>query len=238
MAKQYEKKTMKTQQNRGLSVVLLSFMTFVFGYLAASWFDVNQFSHWVGAHFQTTQAKQVAPISSIETALAHPKLEFYTLLANDSTTHVSSEVKTSDMVPTIATQYKTGQALASAQPMNLEVSSGTVNQTVGAPIESAHAPIIAKTEAPKTVLPSPVTRSVGAYSVQVGSFRVLREAQRMKAGLMMKGFSVNIITVNQQAVYWYRVMIGPFDSLPRVQQARVDFARTEHISGMIRKLDA
>jgi cell division protein FtsN len=77
-----------------------------------------------------------------------------------------------------------------------------------------------------------------AYLVQVGSFRNMREAERMKAMLVMKGFDVHIASAIQQHVNWYRVIIGPFSSRIEAQQAQGAFARREHVMGMIRKMDA
>lgn len=242
MVKQFERKPTKSQQSQGLNAVWLCFVTFVFGYLAASWCDVNQLSHWVSAHVQSKPVIENTPnLQASAPKVTHPKLEFYTLLANESLSRPNAAVKTAPAVTTVGTQYKdiaiksspvdaqykekqvqTAQVSSASEPMELAVTQ-PVSERAPLPLPAT----------PKTVMP----KSSGAYSIQVGSFRALTEAQRMKAKLIMKGFSVDIVTVNQQATYWYRVMIGPFASLSQAQQAQLAFSRQEHITGMIRKLD-
>lgn len=235
MAKQFEKKPIRRQQGRGLSAVLLSFMTFVVGYLAASWVDVNQLSHWISSSLMSSQVTQDVPKPQAETALAHPKLEFYTLLANDSTPHVAANPKTTDIATNISQQqYKNNQPSEPAKTVNLDKPTLPI-KVASAQQEPTHPSLNIEDEPLRPV--AKVAKPVGGYSIQVGSFRMLREAQRMKANLVMKGFAADIATVNQQSTYWYRVMIGPFSSMSQAQQVQLAFSRAEHISGMIRKQD-
>ncbi len=241
MVKQFERKPTKSQQSQGLNAVWLCFVTFVFGYLAASWCDVNQLSHWVSAHMQSKPVVENTPnFQASAPKVTHPKLEFYTLLANESLSRPNVAVKTPTAVTTVDTQYK--DVAIKSSPVDTQYKEKPVQtaqvSTASLPMELAVTQpvperVSSQPTAPKTVMP----KTSGAYSIQVGSFRALTEAQRMKAKLIMKGFGVDIVTVNQQATYWYRVMIGPFASLSQAQQAQLAFSRQEHITGMIRKLD-
>ena len=75
------------------------------------------------------------------------------------------------------------------------------------------------------------------YLVQLASFRHLEEADRLKALLVMKGFPVSIASTKQQGLPWYRVVMGPFNSKVQAQQAQSAFARREHLTGMVRRVD-
>ena len=91
-----------------------------------------------------------------------------------------------------------------------------------------------KNKIPET---SPASNPKEAYLVQLASFRHLHEADRLKAVLVMKGFTVNIASVNQQGMPWYRVVMGPFTSKNQAQQAQSECARQEHLMGMVRRVD-
>lgn len=77
-----------------------------------------------------------------------------------------------------------------------------------------------------------------SYLVQAASFKYREEAQRMKASLILKGFPANVIVITRDQTNWYRVMIGPYVSKEQAQKVNVAIARSEHITGMVRKMDA
>ena len=77
-----------------------------------------------------------------------------------------------------------------------------------------------------------------AYLVQIASFKRKQEAERMKAMLAIKVFNVNVAIVTQQQIQWYRVILGPFSSRTQAEQARASISASEHIMGMVRKMDA
>lgn len=109
MTKKIEKKSPRSYQGQGLSALWLCFLMFVFGYLAASWFDVNQLVKWVGNRFAGHPAVEKVIAEKSETIKPvreqHPKLEFYTLLTTDAGLHNPSSEPT-----TIDVQYKPIQA--------------------------------------------------------------------------------------------------------------------------------
>jgi len=257
MAKKIEKKPHRSQHGQRLSALWLCFLMFVFGYLAASWFDVNQFGNWVGSQFKSHPATEPASVkkSMVEkpTVEQHPKLEFYTLLSSDSGLHINPNASTE--TATVNMQYK-------SVPDKLHNAPSHVAASASAPMElaitaPASEPVPASVQTPKPArvvsTPKPAPKSVpkpgftpafeptrmentkGRYVIQVGSFRILEDAKRLREKLAARGFSTNITPVSQQSTYWYRVMVGPFSSLMQAQQAQSSIANREHITGMIRK---
>ena len=84
MTKKIEKKSTQSQSDQKLSALWLCFLMFVLGYLAASWFDVNQLVHWINSnlsnHAPTTKTIKHHSRHLAKVTKLHPKLEFYTLL--------------------------------------------------------------------------------------------------------------------------------------------------------------
>ncbi len=258
MTKKIEKKSTLSQPGQKLSALWLCFLMFVVGYLAASWFDVNQFVTWVSAHLSghppTEKSFEKKP-EDVATAIEqHPKLEFYTLLANDSGLRVTPSAQINATEAAIVDmQYKNvpektpnfvPQASPS-QPMELAVTAPAAPPQ---PVFRRPEPVSKRPEptqlAPKPVYtqsrPAPIPTAEkprGRYGIQVGSFRSPTEAKRMRDKLGMKGYPATIVSVTQQSSYWYRVVLGPFSSLAQAQQVQMSLSRREHITGMIRKID-
>ena len=263
MTKKIEKKSPRSQHGQGLSVLWLCFLMFVFGYLAASWFDVNHFVSWLSNSFSGHAAAEKNSSKKIETVavppIQHPKLEFYTLLTSDSGLHINPSAKLSSTEPaTIDMRYKNVPDKSSnltpvpapSAPMELAV---TAPASGPAPSESSHPVFKQPDPLPRVVSkptqpaprplpvaprPMPITTAdqrQGRYTIQVGSFRSLTEATRMRDKLGAKGYRASITPVMQQSNYWYRVIVGPFSSLGQAQQAQSSLTYREHITGMIRK---
>ena len=254
MTKKIEKKSMRSHQGQHLSALWLCFLMFVVGYLAASWFDVNQFVSWVGAHLSGHPAveKNIAkkPEETTPPIEQHPKLEFYTLLANDSGLHAPSSTKIDATAErTVDMQYKNvpdkpSEQIAQtrpSQPMELAVTAPSSPSPSPQPIPKHIEPVqLAPKPAYTQPRPAPVPTADklrGRYGIQVGSFRSAIEAKRMRDKLSLKGYSATIISVTQQSTYWYRVVLGPFSTLAQAQQVQMSLSRREHITGMIRKID-
>lgn len=225
MAGHYRKKKIARRNSNWLGQLLLVSVIFVAGYMSASIYNLTSLSAWVGTHVLAKSGTQ--PMIALQPAqLPKPKFEFYTLLANEKVAGSGT------MQPATSAQAPATPAIAAAPVKALPLHAplapvAAVVATVGA------APVVSATKVPAF----PVNTK-GAYLVQVGSFKSMREAERMKVSLVMKGFDVKIAMVNQQRVNWYRVIIGPFGSKTQAQQAQLAFARSEHVMGMIRKMDA
>lgn len=214
MAGNYRKKNAPRENSNRLGQLFLVLGVFVAGYMSASLYNLASLSSWLDTHVLSNRGIQAITKPALQQAqLPKPKFEFYTLLANERI----AESKSSSAAAT-------NPALAAAEPVkNLPL----------------HAPL-APVAAVASVGPAPVVSADSkiAYLVQVASFKSMREAERMKVALVMKGFDVKIAMVSQQQINWYRVIIGPFGSKSQAQEAQLAFARSEHIMGMIRKMDA
>ena len=219
MARDYGRK--KSPRHRGSvsKQLLLVLVCFLFGYLSASIFDFTSLSNWVNTTLRAEHTVQTAkkPVPQ-QAALPKPKFEFYTLLAKE-------RVETAVPVTTIAAHPVAATSTSSVA--NLMVAKGPL----GSPLPVSN---VASARPPS----SPVVNNKNAYLVQVGSFKSKQEAERVKASLTLKGFLVNVSAVTQQKTNWYRVTIGPFASRPEAIKAQGAVARSEHIVGMIRKMDA
>lgn len=66
----------------------------------------------------------------------------------------------------------------------------------------------------------------GLYILQVGSFRSLAEADKLKAQLAFLGIesSIQSVIINNDGT-WYRVQVGPYKNLKDLQQARATLQR-------------
>lgn len=242
MAKDYRKKfpTPRNKKSGGASKQLsLVFLSFLCGYLSSSIVDLNSLSTWVHTTMlakgkNTAQTQQVAQ----QAPLPKPKFEFYTLLAKDHTSNPAAVVAldNSHLTPVVSAP----QTLASnvAAP-----TAPTVPHEKVASLPVAHAAVPTTPVGPPVVaaIPASSPAAVAAknsYLVQIASFKSRQEAERMKAQLTLKGFNVNIALINQQQMNWYRVILGPFPSRLHAEKAQVAVAHSEHIIGMIRKMDA
>ena len=237
MTKKIEKKSPRAHHGQGLSALWLSFLMFVFGYLAASWLDVNQLVTWVSNHLKTQSvAKKDVSTSEIVEPLTeqHPKLEFYTLSTDDAGLRSSVSEKVSSTTDAVVVDQQSKSALEKpnrALPL-VSAQSGPMELALTTPA-SASTPAPIST----SLSPSVADKVKGHYVIQVGSFRSVTEAKRIRDRLETKGYSVNIVPVTQQSTNWYRVMVGPFPSLVQMQQTQSLLSRREHITGMSRKID-
>lgn len=74
------------------------------------------------------------------------------------------------------------------------------------------------------------------YMIQVAAVTRRPDAEHLKRTLAAKGYSVMIISPDNKAG-WFRVVVGPFHSRADASQIQDKIGRTEHIQGMIRKVD-
>lgn len=80
--------------------------------------------------------------------------------------------------------------------------------------------------APKTAAKgAPVTQPKAAvvvhqYILQAGAFKNLADADKVRAGLILQGYNVQIKAVQIKGVTWQRIIVGPYKTLSEAQQAR------------------
>jgi cell division protein FtsN len=211
------------------------------------------------------EAENAADKPVKQATLPKPKFEFYTLLSKDTTAATSMPRG----VPGTATSTIPGSQIAAAAPITsgtsqqqpvtsatqqgssgdqlAEKAPSVVNQdTTGAPASNLSVPVaeskpVLESKPIGAGAESPVAKLAGkeTYMIQVAAVTRRQDAERLKASLTLKGYSVMIIspTQPQAKVTWFRVVIGPFHSRADAERAQVNVARTEHIQGMIRKVD-
>lgn len=225
-------------QNRGqFLLVLISFAT---GYLSSSIMNINQLGNWMNENLafgdlnipiakSHAPATQLASSAADKKVVATPKLEFYTVLTQNSKVSVPVGTELSKMVkPTkVATAQPQIQAKAQVQPQPPK----TVE------VESAK-PIFVQPEVSSTAKASASGTKKTIFVVQLASFRYREQAERLRAKLLMKGFDAKISEARQGNAQLFRVMLGPYANLSEAQKAKVVFQAKEHSSGMIRQMDA
>ncbi len=58
----------------------------------------------------------------------------------------------------------------------------------------------------------------GTYTLQVGAYRNLSDADRVKARLALLGIEADIYTVKVSDEKWHRVIIGPYNNTDKLRQ--------------------
>ena len=77
---------------------------------------------------------------------------------------------------------------------------------------------------------------VKAYMLQVGSFRELADADRLRAKLTLRGHQALIQSVaGRGAELWHRVRLGPYDNLLSAERARAKLAMSQ-LNAMVLKI--
>lgn len=209
---------MGRKNSGGVGPLMSAFLAFVFGYLFATVFDFNTMSTWVNDNIlqnRTNKNTHKNQRSYAKRPANKPKLEFYTLLAEGS----NSASKKDSRPKSVAMNTE------AVPPVNLDV-------TKTLPL---HEPLAPKNKLEEQKLGQ---ASIDKFIIQVGSFKVKSEADKMRAALVMKGLNASISEVNQQNVSWYRVVVGPFLTKQEAQKLQLNLAKNERIAGMIKKVEA
>lgn len=212
MTKKTSVKKFKRGDGGGVGSLMLAFVAFVFGYLVATIFDINQMQAWINNKIQAESKVKSQP--KIAKTHTKPKLEFYTLLAQNKDRQILEPSKISEP----------SKKLVEPEPPKDLKSTTKVLPVPGT--------LVSKVESVSNVT------NLSKYVLQVGSFKSKAEAERMRANLVIKGFDVMIASVNQQNQNWFRVMVGPVISLKEAETLKSNLASRERINGMIRKVDA
>jgi cell division protein FtsN len=89
------------------------------------------------------------------------------------------------------------------------------------------------THSPATTTPKAI--EPGSYILQVGAFRSLEEADRLKASLALQGISAHIESADINGTTWHRVRVGPFTSMGELNDTNNKLKR-KGINAMLLKL--
>lgn len=209
----------------------LMLLAFICGYLFTSVYDYEQLKTII---LNVVLDKSSASIqkSAQVAVIPKPKLEFYTLLTKEDSEqkpsvdeNIASAKEVSQAVRAIVTHPQ--EYPPEKHPEFGAVASNHPEQDLRHPEQSEGSP-----DARHEMISS------DQYMLQLASFRRPEDAQKMRASLLMKGFTANITPFNQQGSQWFRVTLGPFSSKMDAERIQGSLARSERIVGMIRKIDA
>lgn len=116
----------------------------------------------------------------------------------------------------------------------------TQNETTPS-VQSPKAALLHPPAAPSVTAKRPLAQQKkikANFVVQLASFHQKKDAEQMKAELILKGFSATIESINRQNRQWYRVVMGPFSDRIEAEKAQVAVARSAHTMGLVRKMNA
>ncbi|ASQ46879.1 SPOR domain-containing protein [Legionella clemsonensis] len=225
MAKDYGKRRQGRQKSSAPKQFLWIVASFLCGYLTANIFDFSSLNNWVHKNVLAQDEPEPQPkaVAKQET-LPKPKFEFYTLLAKD---HSPPTVLPRPALATPAKPAMPPQSSQIAAPVTVAKAPAMTSQ-VKAPVTEAK-PLTATT----------ITNKLKeSYLVQMASFKNKQEAERLKASLTLRGFDVHIVAASPQQGGWFRVILGPYKSKMEAEKIQLAVAHSEHIKGIVRKLDA
>ena len=204
--------------------LLYVFISFLLGYLSASIFDFTSLKHWMDTQLLAQHRELVA--TKVKSQPAHvpaPKFEFYTLLANEHRESLRA----------------VNHEQLSIKPASALVHTSSIKAAdVIKVTDTTKAQVLSSKPVQISAIKPAVVSSSETYLVQVAAFKTMQEVEHMKALLSLRGYVVRVTVINQHGVNWYRVNLGPFKSQMLAQKARVLIAQSEHMAGIIRKIDA
>lgn len=223
MSKDYVSRRRPTRQKPQTAKRLLTILTsFLCGYLVATVFDFTSLTTWVNKNVLNHKNPPLQlEVKATPVVRPKPKFEFYTLLSKDNSAPLT--VNRSTPPPVVAA--RTGMQ----QPSVSAVSTATHATHQSTP------PVLAAEKKPLSSA-NPVNKE--SYLIQMASFNKKQDAERLQASLVLNGFDVTISSIAQQNITWFRVNIGPFSSRIEAAKAQMTIARSEHMKGIIRRMDA
>ncbi|KTD43740.1 SPOR domain-containing protein [Legionella quateirensis] len=234
MARDYGTKRSTQHRRSAPHQLLIILVTFLLGYLTATFWDPQTISTWMNTQVLANHEKpQVAAKAEPQRAQVppKPKFEFYTLLTNEKgATQPAANSNSSANHPTTATV-----ATTTARPS--PVTNGTAavttaaNNSVKPKTPVTNQPAAVKVAVGKPLPPAQGGR--GSFLVQVAAFKARQDAEHMKGLLILKGFDVNVVPVTNAHGNWFRVVVGPYANRVLAQKAQITLAKTERLRGMV-----
>lgn len=224
MSRSYARNRSSRSHSAAQGKFLVALASFLSGYLVATVFDMASLTTWVNKtllnHDKTAPAHQVAVKHHEQ---PKPKFEFYTLLSKETG------------IPATA---NTHPQAAAPRPAASPPASNTIPSTAVLQSAAQHATQAVVVAESKPVQPiAKVNPARETWQIQIASFNRRKDAEHLKASLVMRGFDVSITPVSQRNMTWYRVIVGPFASRESATKAQVIVARSERMKGMIRKVE-
>ncbi len=78
-------------------------------------------------------------------------------------------------------------------------------------------------------------KNIHNYLIQVASFKKFSDADRLRASLILQGHLAKLSKFQNNSITWYRVEIGPFNSLQQAKQKQALLEKLNH-AGLIKQL--
>ncbi|WP_298625488.1 SPOR domain-containing protein [uncultured Legionella sp.] len=233
MARDYGTRRTTRQKGSAPHQLLVIAVTFLLGYLTATFFDVQTVSTWLNTQVLAGHEQQqpTKPEPQQAQIPPKPKFEFYTLLANDKSAAQSAAHSNANRPAQVKTA--TPSAPTSSPTVNgaAAITTAARNTAVKPNANALHQPAAVKVAEGKALTPAPVTK--GNFMVQVAAFKARQDAEHMKGLLILKGFNVNVVPVTNTQGNWFRVVVGPYSNKGLAQQAQTTLAKTERLRGMV-----
>lgn len=88
---------------------------------------------------------------------------------------------------------------------------------------------------PKTVAPPPAPAAGTNYYLQVGAFRVLEDAESLRARMLLLGLPVQIQRAEVNGIQVNRVRVGPYAKLDDMNAAREKLAAEKITANVVRQ---
>ena len=130
-----------------------------------------------------------------------------------------------------------GALIATLTPFPSSSSSSQSNQARStARTESAPTAPAASSASTSVSMPSGSTAaSSGPYFLQVGSFRVLEDAEALRAKILLMGMSVEIQRAEVNGLQVNRVRVGPFARIDDMNQTRTRLGQEKIPTAVVRQ---
>lgn len=234
MARDYGNKRATRQRGSAPRQLLVIIVTFLTGYLTATFFDVQTISTWMNTQVLANHEKQQQaskPESQQAQIPPKPKFEFYTLLANEKG---ATQPAAHSNANHSATTAKASTPPASTSPTangTAAITAAAKNTVKPNAVSTTHQPAAVKVAEGKALAPAPVSK--GNFMVQVAAFKARQDAEHMKGLLILKGYNVNVVPVTNAHGNWFRVVVGPYSNKGVAQQAQTSLAKNERLRGMV-----
>lgn len=166
-------------------------------------------------------------------APAPPQFSFYTVLAKGGDIAAPSpepEADTAKNIPS-ASPPTVNKVENTSKPATATDQSSQTAVTVAPPNLNNNPTAAINPPSSRKALAIKSTR----YVLQIAALKNMNVADKMRAELTLLGFAVNITSVNANNQVWYRVVIGPYDSLKSAENVQLNLKKN-NIHSLLRPL--
>lgn len=209
MAQQYRKKPRTKSSSQRSGFLTAILLAFASGYITASIFDADSLRLWFNRSLQHLKSPPREGTHAVHQTAELPKPKFEFY--------------------TLLSKERSGSLNSNSLPSAHPLPSAEVREMSKA--------IQAKVKEASPLPPIAQTKS-RHYDVQLASYNKKSDAERLKATLLLKDFEAHIQQIDRPNGHWFRVVIGPFASMKDAEKAQLSIARSEHVMGIIRRLEA